>query len=86
MISGRIAGETRNLGAPRGWNVEERGHCGSLAIRDEPTTAGPGMTSAWYPTAEEIARIAAGAPIYLTIIGQVHPPVAMSVGAASDQI
>ncbi len=37
------------------------------------------MTSAWFPTAEEIERISDGAPIYLTIVGAGHPPVAMSV-------
>ena len=43
------------------------------------------MTSAWFPTAEEIARLIEGAPIYLTIIGATHPPVSMSVGDAPDE-
>jgi hypothetical protein len=38
------------------------------------------MTSAWFPTPEEIERIKEGAPIYLTVLGAVHPPVAMGVG------
>jgi hypothetical protein len=40
------------------------------------------MTSAWFPTEEEIARLRAGAPVYLTVIGESHPPVAMAVGPA----
>lgn len=82
MHSGRIADATTVLGAPEGWNKTTRGPCGSLAIRVEKTTAGIGMTSAWYPTPDEIVRIVCGAPIYLTVLSNVHPPVAMSVGTA----
>jgi hypothetical protein len=38
------------------------------------------MFSAWFPTPAEVARIVEGAPIYLGILGTVHPPVVMSVG------
>lgn len=84
MHVGRIIGATRNLGAPRGWEKDKHGICGGLPIRDELTTAGPGMTSAWLPTPEEITQIQAGAPIYLTVLGSVHPPVSMQVGVAPD--
>ncbi|MDE2467738.1 MAG: hypothetical protein KGL35_03105 [Bradyrhizobium sp.] len=80
MHIGRIQGATRSLGAPRDWDKDANGPCGTLAIRDEKTTAGDGMTSAWLPTSEEIERIREGAPIYLTVIGKFHPPVSMSVG------
>lgn len=80
MMTGRIAHATRYLGAPRDWDKATEGPCGSLAIRDEQTTAGPGMTSAWQPTPDEIERIKAGASIHLTVLGTVHPPVSMSVG------
>jgi hypothetical protein len=81
MHVGRISGATRNLGAPIDWDKDEQGPCGGLPIRDEPTSAGPSMTSAWFPTPEEIQRISEGAPIYLTVIGRVHPPVAIHVGS-----
>lgn len=84
MHVGRILGATRNLGAPADWDKSKHGICGGLPIRDEPTTVGPGMTSAWLPTPEEIARISAGAPVYLTVLGQIHPPVSMAVGPAPD--
>ena len=84
MHTGHIEGMTRYLGAPRNWDVKVHGHCGTIPIRDEETTAGYGMTSAWFPTLDEIARIASGAPVYLTIIGRLHPPVAMSVGPSPD--
>ena len=81
MLVGKINGATRNLGAPRDWDKTKDGPCGGLPIRDEPTTAGHGMTSAWQPTPEELARLAAGASIHLTVLGTVHPPVSMSVGS-----
>jgi hypothetical protein len=80
MHVGRINNATRVLGAPKDWNRDANGPCGNLPIRDEATTAGPGMTSAWFPTPEEIERIKDGAPIYLTVLGSVHPPVDVSVG------
>ena len=80
MHVGRIQGATRNLHAPADWDRDKDGPCLGLPIRDEKTTAGDGMTSAWFPTPEEIERIAQGAPIYLTVLGHVHPPVSMSVG------
>jgi hypothetical protein len=80
MHTGRISGCTRVLGAPQDWDVKVHGPCGGLPIRDEITTAGKGMTSAWFPTPDELERILAGAPIYLTVLGINHPPVSMSVG------
>lgn len=57
------------------------GICGGLPIRDEPHSPGVNkMVSAWMPTPEEVALIAAGAPIYLAVIGVSHPPVALFVG------
>jgi hypothetical protein len=84
MHVGRIVGATRNLGAPMDWDRDARGPCCGLPVRDDDTTAGPGMTSAWFPTSEEIERINLGAPVHLTVLGRTHPPVAMSVGVAPD--
>jgi hypothetical protein len=85
MMPARVYGATRHLKAPSDWNKDEDGPCGGLPIRDEKTTAGPGMTSAWQPTVEEIERLKAGASVYLTVLGTVHPPVSMSVGQPPDQ-
>jgi hypothetical protein len=82
--AGRITNATNFLGAPKGWDKSTQGPCGGLAVRVEDTTAGRGMTSAWFPTPQEIERIAKGAPIYLTVISDIHPPVSMSVGAPPD--
>lgn len=85
MHIGCIAGATNFLGAPKDWDREKDGHCGTLPVRAERTTAGIGMTSAWFPDADEIARIVAGAPIYLTVLGVVHPPVEMAVGPTPEE-
>jgi hypothetical protein len=72
MMIKMIAGATRVLG-------KQQGYLG-LPIRDEQvvdTVLGPvdSMVSAWEPTPEEIACIAAGGTIYLRLLGVSHPPV-----------
>ena len=80
MIANRIKNATRYLGAPAGWQPDKQGHCAHLAIWDIETTAGPAMMSSWEPTPDELARINAGAPVELLIVGTVHPPVEVRVG------
>lgn len=80
MHTGHINHATRNLNAPKDWDRERDGFCGVLPVRDEMTAAGQAMTSAWYPTPEEIKRISEGAPVYLSVMGTIHPPVSMGVG------
>lgn len=75
MISKRHPHTTRYLGAPKGWEPDEQGPCGHLAISDIPTTAGPAMQSLWEPTPDELAQLNAGGVVVLTIIGTEHPPI-----------
>jgi hypothetical protein len=85
MHAGRIAGATRNLGAPADWDEARDGPCGCLPIRDSMHSPGvPAMTSAWFPTLEEIEQLQRGAPIYLQVIGAVHPAVSVFVGLPTD--
>ena len=73
MISLAIEGATRRIGKSQGYL--------GLCVRDFTFGDGtPAMATAWQPTPAEMARIVAGAPIYLTILGQSHPPVCMDVG------
>lgn len=57
-----------------------------LPLRDELidcTVNGPdtnSMVTAWLPTPDEIARINAGAPVHLRVLGDAHPPVMLDVG------
>ena len=49
--------------------------CGSLRVY----RSGPQMFSCWQPSEEERAAIAAGAPVWLYVLGAAHPPVAVEV-------
>jgi hypothetical protein len=84
MNIGKIANHTRRLGAPPNWDAEKNGPCGVLHIRDELAGDVNDMVSAWIPTEEERAKIAAGAPILLKVCGRGHPPVMLVVGTADD--
>lgn len=86
MLNGEVAGATRILGAPKSWDAERQGSCAALAVRDEMTAAGQGMTSAWFPTPDEIERLLAGAPVYLTVLGEQHPPVMLQVGEPAEAV
>ena len=84
MIAARIEGFTRELGKPDGWDNQKHGHCGCLPVKDVESAAGNQMISAWVPTPDELAKLAAGAPVYLGIVGGVHPPVWLAVGEAPE--
>jgi hypothetical protein len=78
MQIGMIEGHTRIIGKSQRYL--------GLPLRDvviNSTVTGPetpAMETAWFPTPKEIEAINAGAPIILTIIGEGHPPVMLSVG------
>lgn len=80
MQIGRITGATRVLGKSQGYM--------GLPVRDEVVTCsvnGDGahaMVTAWLPTPDEIAAIAAGAPVHVRILGTSHPPIMVEVGQA----
>lgn len=79
MLIGHIQNATRVLGAPKNWD-QEKLPCNALPILDVQGAAGPEMISAWEPTPDELAKLVAGAPIYLVVCGVAHPPVALCVG------
>lgn len=73
---------TRRLGAPSNWNGEKDGSCGVLAITDVTYESGANaMESLWLPDPEELAALAAGQPVILTIVGNFHPVVSLGVAA-----
>ena len=82
MEIGRIQGSTRVVGKSQGYH--------GLPLRDvvidHPVT-GPrtrAMETAWIPTPEELAALAAGAPIILRLVGISHPPVLLYVGEVPE--
>lgn len=78
VIIAMISGVTRIIGKSQGFL--------GLPLRDElidcpvcgPDT--PSMVTAWEPTPEELAKLNAGAPVLLRILGSGHPPVMLTVG------
>jgi hypothetical protein len=81
LIVRAIAGFTRALCKPKDWDEEKFGKCMGLPILDHVDEHGQkSMMSAWEPTPEEIKALAAGAPIYLRVLGTIHPPVGLWVG------
>ncbi len=73
MLALAIEGTTRRIGKAQGY--------AGLCVRDFQFGDGtPAMMTAWQPTPEELARLNAGAPMMLTLLGSAHPPVKLEVG------
>lgn len=84
MIIGRIAGATRVLGQSQGYlGLPLRDEVIDLAIGGELKPCSR-MVTAWEPTPDELTRLAAGAPVYLSVLGNVHPPVMLDVGPVPE--
>ena len=79
MLIARIPNATRTIGKSQGYL--------GLPLRDEvrnTTVDGPEtrcMVTAWEPTPDELERLNAGASVHLIVLGTVHPPVMLEVGA-----
>lgn len=75
--------ETRLIGAPANWDPEKDGPCGALSVHDRPDGRGHNeMVSAWVLEEGDLEKLQAGAPIYLSILGNIHPVVSVFVGDA----
>ena len=73
MLKKRIEGSTRVLAKDQEYQT--------LHIRDYTLDGGGNvMESAWEPTPDEIAAIRNGASVHLHIMGEVFPPVMLTVG------
>lgn len=75
----RIAGFTRNLGAPENWEDDGNGPCISLPIRDHVEEGVRWMISRYEPSAEDIQNLIAGRPLELWINGVNHPAIRLLV-------
>ena len=74
MLIGRVRGCNFTYTAPA-----DMENCQDLHVRVENLDGQRVITSAWFPTKEEIALMQEGQPIHLHIYGSGHPVVAMSV-------
>lgn len=78
MLISRIPNATRVLGKSQGYlGLPVRDEIANCTVNGYQT---PVMVTAWEPTPDEIAKIVAGAPIHLKVLGTSHPPVMMEVG------
>jgi len=59
---------TRRIGKSQGYN--------GLSVADiQLDTGQPAMVTLWEPTPSELATLASGGKVRLTILGSAHPPV-----------
>lgn len=78
MMIGYISGATRVIGKAQGYlGLPIRDELINCAITGENT---PAMVTAWLPTPKELVALAAGAPVYVRLIGTGHPPIMVEVG------
>ena len=65
------------LGAPPGVPLDE---CSALPItRIQHSDGTPAVASFWHPTPTELALLAQGAAVRLTVLGMTHPPLMLGV-------
>jgi hypothetical protein len=84
MLIARIEGATRVLGRCQGYlGLPVRDHLIDEAVNGPGT---PAMTTAWTPTPDELAALSAGAAVHVTILGTVHPPILVTVGAPPEGV
>lgn len=67
------------IGAIEGANVILRGDGNAVGDLPAVRTEDGRFVSAWLPTPAELAALNAGAPVYLSIWGNNHPPVYVGV-------
>jgi hypothetical protein len=82
MQIGVIEGATRIVGKSQGYL--------GLPLRDEAILCAvngretPSMTTAWLPTPAELEALNSGAAVHVRILGNVPPPMMVTVGPAPD--
>lgn len=75
--------QMRLLNATRVLAETQDEYC-ALAIKDEEIDGVNHMTSVWEPTPKELADLAAGGAVRLTILGTRHPPVLITTQPAPE--
>jgi hypothetical protein len=79
MLAKRIVGATHQYGKPSGWDEAENGKCAGLAVRVD----GAIYSSAWEPTATELAMLNAGGSLIVSVYGG-QPPICLQVTPAQE--
>lgn len=76
-----FSGQTHHFGPPRGFNESaDKVQCGGLPIRaSRDADGGVLLQSMWKPSPAELAALAAGACVCVSVWGTAHPPIAIEV-------
>ena len=69
------------LGAPKGWDQGEL-PCSALPITRAQVEGMDAVVSYWKPDADELAILAAGGSVALTVLGVTMPPVMLAADPA----
>jgi hypothetical protein len=79
MLIARIEGFTRELakGQPEYARLPIRDEPCDIAVGDGEIARVNAMVSAWEPTPQELKALNAGGKVYLRVLGERHPPVAL---------
>ncbi len=83
MQIGRIRGATRTIGKSQGYMGLPLKDVTINCTVNGPQT--PAMVTAWLPTPKELELLNRGASVHVTILGQQHPPLMVSVGELPDE-
>lgn len=95
MEIGRIIGATRVLGKSQGYiglpvrdeakNLGDLPHMLQTFHNDKVTgPLTPTMETVWFPSPDELARLAAGAGIHVSLVGTGHPPIMLVIGEVPE--
>ncbi len=79
MKPAMFAEMTHVLGAPKEWDAEKYGECSGLPVAIDRDRCA--FTSCWVLEPEDLAALAAGGRIYVTIVSAAHPPISLTVRA-----
>lgn len=79
MLPNAIEGATRVL-------AKDQPEYARLAIRDDPTDIGNMMSSKWEPKPEELFGLNCGGKVILSILGERHPPVLLTVSMPDEEM
>jgi hypothetical protein len=84
MLAGHIEGATRVIGKSQGYHrLPVRDVAVKCSVNGEQT---PAMVTAWHPTPSELEALRNGAPVYVQLLGQAHPPIMVGVGSEPDPV
>lgn len=84
MHPGRIANANVTYTEPEGWDRSKHGVCWAIHAKRTPVGNGHHITTAWFPTLQELHAMYNGAPVYLTLCTSTQPATKLEVGKPAE--